>query len=152
SVASAAQCTGQPFGTNLGSFNGVDAYSNCYPTFDSNAYNPDGTGLEWQCVEFVRRYYAKVYGAPVSKSNLGNADQWYANYAQLGLARFANGSSTGPQIGDIITSAGPSGSNGHVAIVSSVSANQACVVMQNWSEGPSDVNGTHCLSLMKSGS
>src|ERR1700722_9603319 len=151
-IAAAAQCTGQPFGTSLGSFNGVAAYSNCYPTFDSNTENPAGTGLEWQCVEFVRRYYAQVYGAPLSKSNLGNANQWYNNYTQLGLERFANGGSTAPQPGDIITSAGPSGSNGHIGIASSVSSNQLCAVMQNWSEGASDINGSHCMSLTKSGS
>jgi uncharacterized protein (TIGR03437 family) len=129
---------------------------------------PSGTGLEWQCVEFVRRYYLQIYQVPTDESNLGDASSWYDNaatpeHANLGLLRFQNGGTTAPQIGDILTSAGCLEPNcsakeaadthlGHVAIVSSVPSNlsvcaimqncQVCAVMQNWSEGLRDAAGT----------
>jgi uncharacterized protein (TIGR03437 family) len=123
--------------------------------------NASGTGLEWQCVEFARRYYLQIYGAPTDKSNLGNASSWYENYSQLGLLQYQNGGTTPPQIGDILTSAGCSTSacgateaaktaSGHVAIVSNVTPTQVCAVMQNWSESSSDADGTHCMMITPS--
>ena len=47
------------FGDKIGSFNGVDAYSNQLGktnSLDSNYYNGIYTGQKWQCVEFARRY------------------------------------------------------------------------------------------------
>ncbi len=66
---SLAFCSGKaaalPFGTSLGSFNGVVAYSNGSSTYVSPTSNYVGgkyTGIQWQCVEYVRRYYLAVYG------------------------------------------------------------------------------------------
>ncbi len=125
--------------------------------------SPLGTGLEWQCVEFVRRYYHQIYNVPTSNSNLGNASSWYANYSQLGLLQFRNAgctyecsgviATTPPQIGDILTSAGSGTtetSSGHVAIVGKVTSNQVCAVMQNWSENSSDADGSHCMTMTPS--
>lgn len=47
------------FGDKIGTFNGVDAYSNQRDqtnSLDSNYYNGIYTGQKWQCVEFARRY------------------------------------------------------------------------------------------------
>jgi glutathionylspermidine amidase/synthetase len=55
----------QPFGTYLGSFNGVVSYSNGSTSNVSNQSNyVNGTyiGMKWQCVEYVRRYYLSRYG------------------------------------------------------------------------------------------
>ena len=50
---------GYKFGDKIGTFNGVDAYSNQRDqinSLDSNYYNRIYTGQKWQCVEFARRY------------------------------------------------------------------------------------------------
>lgn len=47
------------FGDKIGTFNGVEAYSNQRDetnSLDSNYYNGIYTGQKWQCVEFARRY------------------------------------------------------------------------------------------------
>src|SRR5947207_3415286 len=47
-----------PFGTDLGSFNGVTVFSNGssgYYSGLSNTLNGIYTGIKWQCVEYVRR-------------------------------------------------------------------------------------------------
>ena len=47
------------FGDIIGTFNGVNAYSNQNDELkskQSNYYNNIYTGVKWQCVEFVRRY------------------------------------------------------------------------------------------------
>src|ERR1039458_10179289 len=47
----------QPWGTALGSFNGVVNYSNGSGTYSSGVYNTSlgiNSGLEWQCVEYVQ--------------------------------------------------------------------------------------------------
>jgi hypothetical protein len=54
----------QPYGTKLGSYNDVICYSNdsnSYVSNDSNYYNSTYTGMKWQCVEFVNRYYLIIY-------------------------------------------------------------------------------------------
>jgi|ERR1044071_1447028 surface antigen len=138
------------FGTNLGSFNGVTVFSNGSSTFYSglsNTVNGIYTGIKWQCVEYVRRYYLVVYGANLGALYRGNANTWYDNAGKMGLDRFPNGSTTSPQVGDIITSNG--GSFGHVAIVRSVTSNQVCTAQQNFSNDTTDVN--RCLSLTISG-
>jgi hypothetical protein len=38
-----------------------------------------------------------------------------------------------------------------VAIVHSVSSNQVCAVMQDWSESSRDVDGSHCMTMTVSG-
>jgi surface antigen len=134
------------FGTDLGSFNGVTAYSNGssgYYSGLSNTVNGIYTGIKWQCVEYVRRYYLIVYGSNLGSLYRGNANTWYDNASTMGLSRYANGGPTAPQVGDIITSNG--GSFGHVAIIRSVTGNQVCTIQQNFSNDTNDLN--RCLSL-----
>lgn len=127
-----------PYGTALGDYNGVTVYS--------NAGRPDD-GL-YQCVEFVKRYYREFFG--LTLTSVGNANQYYASAAKLGLSRYPNGSVTIPQVGDVLVSNGDSSNVGHVSIVRSVSDSQVCVAQQNFTnnnddEGRNDVN--YCLSM-----
>jgi hypothetical protein len=97
----------QPWGTALGSFNGVVNYSDDPATMPSPQprHNlatgfPIDVGLEWECVEYVNRYYYSIYGM-----NLGtgrNAKDFYSNNTPSGITRCANGGTTGPQVGDIL--------------------------------------------------
>jgi hypothetical protein len=98
-------------------------------------------GLEWQCVEYVNRYYYLVYGM-----NLGvgrNAWEFYQNNTPAGLTRFANGGTTAPQVGDILCFNETGSGLGHVAIIRSVDqANSVVhVIQQNVKNGDTSPNG-----------
>ena len=123
------------FGDKIGSFNGVDAYSNQRDqtnSLDSNYYNGIYTGEKWQCVEFVRRYlitkqgvtfsnvtsafeipkarFTRLNGVPVQTTNelkVGSIIVWSKNYQKMSP-------------------------DGHVAIVSSISSSGINVVEQNY--------------------
>src|SRR5687767_8549413 len=67
------------FGTAVGSFNGVVAYSNGtngYASGKVNYVNGYATGYKWQCVEYPARYYWTIYGVKIAG---GNANTWYGN-------------------------------------------------------------------------
>ena len=129
------------YGTATGSFNGVTSYSNGTSSNVSNDYNSAegiNTGMKWQCVEYVNRYYYKVYGLDLRSAGIrgttGNADQYYSNGSTAGLTQCPNGGTSIPQTGDILCSNGNGGSNnvGHVAIVKTVTANTVIAIQQNW--------------------
>jgi len=104
------------WGDNLGSFNGVTVYSNGETTCGSFRYIP--TGMMWQCVEYVNRYYLLKYAKDLGS---GNARTYWTNRDAKGLIGYPNGlSTTPPAVGDIIVFDDPSGQYGHVAIVRSV--------------------------------
>lgn len=135
---SCSSCNGNPcFGTLLGSFNGVNAYSNCTAEYDSQTYNYEtgiNTGLKYQCVEFVNRYYKIVYGLDLKSTGIyGNANHYYSNASTAGLTAYPNGGSVAPQIGDILCSNGNSSNIGHVAIVKAVNSTSIDVIEQNFS-------------------
>ncbi|RJR20021.1 MAG: CHAP domain-containing protein [Nitrospiraceae bacterium] len=137
------------FGTDLGDFNGVTAYSNgstSYYSGQQNYYNGSYTGIKWQCVEYVRRYYLSWYGINLYNGSGMNANEFYSRASEMGLDSYPNGGTTAPQVGDILVSNG--GSYGHVAIVRSVSGNQVCTIQQNFSNDSGDVN--RCLALTES--
>lgn len=131
---------GVDYGTKVGEFNSVPAYSNGTTSFvssDYNNYNGINTGMKWQCVEFVNRYYAKVYNMNLKDTEIyGNANTYFQNAGQAGLKTYANGGTTAPEVGDIICSNG--GTYGHVGIVRSVSTNSITVIHQNWSNSTAD--------------
>lgn len=154
-----------PYGTLLGNFNGVNVYSNgcvdpsvatakclainqqvyadAYNTSNAGGYN---SGLQWQCVEFINRYYYQIYGKDI-KVGGGNAKDYWSLASAKGLVAYPNGGTVPPQVGDIIVSKGngASGNVGHVAIVKSVSANKIHLVEQNWHEGLGDLD--HVLAI-----
>lgn len=147
----------EPFGSHVGSFNRVIAYSNCNTKCvecnnfcqELNYVDSLYVGIKWQCVEYVRRYYLLVYGLDLASKHRGDADAntWYDNAAKMGLSRYANGGSIKPQVGDILVSDG--GDCGHIAIVRSVLSNQICTIQQNFSNDSND--GERYLELNISG-
>jgi surface antigen len=120
------------FGTYLGQFNTVAAYSNGsvgYYSGQRNSVNGVDTGIKWQCVEFVRRYFYIMFGI---SPNGGNALDWYPNAASLGLDRYQNSGTTPPQVGDILCKGYTQGTPyGHVAIIKRVENNRVYTAQQN---------------------
>jgi hypothetical protein len=153
SLFGAAPLQADPFGTPIGSFNSVIAYSNGTGTFDSMIHNNSGgvrTGLEWQCVEYINRYYDVIYGVNIL-SPAGNASAYFNSAVQRGLTSYPNGGTTIPQVGDILCFSGgaPSGGQpgaGHAAIIRSVSASSVTVIQQNVKETSADANFTYPMS------
>jgi len=167
-----------PYGTLMGSFNGVNVYANGCPDPSSSTkwlpcnkstdapdapyYYPDinntnnaaldtsdtshSTGPQWQCTEFVYRYYRDVYKTNIrildSKGKLGygNASDFITLAPQRGLDVYPNDGKHGlPEVGDILVSEGNGSNLGHVAIVEGVSASTVTVVEQNKSETQGDL-------------
>ncbi|CAJ1033924.1 CHAP domain containing protein, putative [Leishmania lindenbergi] len=161
-----------PFGAILGVYAGVFGYSNCNDDYTSTKYryvnltvpvlNKTGnvvytsksffTGLEWQCVEFARRFWmlsGKPEGAYFD-SVVGAADIWNLTFVRLvsntsttlPLQKYSNGGriSEGlqaPAPGDIIIYPVQGGGfpYGHVAVITKVdmAMNGAIYVAeQNW--------------------
>lgn len=134
-----------PAGTYLGEFDSVAAYSNgSYGDYSgvSNYVNGIYTGIKWQCVEYVRRYYLIKYSLNLHVGYM-DAKEFYERASEMDLKNYPNGESIKPQVGDILVSA--SGTAGHIAIVKSTSDNQVCTIQQNFSNDSNDTN--RCLTL-----
>jgi surface antigen len=138
-----------PVFSNGTSLNGIDPYTGV-ATHYLDPISGQYTGLEWQCTEFVNRYYADVYGikiqSKVSSTNGGmNAKEFYPTLSKDSrFEAFPDKSSKSlPKAGDILCF-NESGGNGHVAIVESVDTTNKIVwvVQQNVKEGGSSSNGT----------
>lgn len=140
-----------PYNTQVGEYDGVSLYSNGSPGYVSGKNNFSNgiiTGMKWQCVEFVRRYYLEKFHINLRSLYTGDANTWYDHADEMQLERHANGSAVKPRVGDIVVSGGrPSG---HVAIISSVSSDRICVVEQNFLNNSRDADGRHCMALSKS--
>lgn len=87
----------EPFGTYLGEFNDVWVFSNGSDNYYSGEPNDiDGTytGIKWQCVEYVRRYYLLKFGVDLASKYSGehaNANTWYDNADKMELDGHPNG-------------------------------------------------------------
>ena len=116
-------------GDPLDNFNGVNAYSNGELTGKRESCRPDGTkyGWEYQCVEFVLRYYDTVYHLYW----VGAAENLLANADHTKLAVYENGDGLAhpPVPGDIVAWKGDG--SGHVAIVRAVRDREIDVIEQN---------------------
>jgi surface antigen len=141
SLLFAGRALAASFGTYLGQFNTVAAYSNGSVNYNSgqrNSVNGVDTGLKWQCVEFVRRYFYTIFGI---SPNGGDALNWYANAPALGLERHPNGGTTPPQVGDILCKGYTPGTPfGHVAIIKRVENNRVYTAQQNVSQDSTDLD------------
>ena len=137
----------QPWNTPLGSFNGVEDYSNGTGTYDSKIHNYIGivdVGEEWQCVEYVQRYYYTIYGLDLRGLSGGlNAGQFFGNASIMQLTAYANAGATPPQAGDILCFNETGGGLGHVAIIRAVDQAKSIihVIQQNVKNGGSSPNG-----------
>ena len=136
--------TRSAFGSYVGSFNDVNSYSNGTTSTASYEYNNSegvNTGMKWQCVEYVNRYYYKIYGIDLKSTGIyGNANHYYDNASKAGLIAYPNDGDFAPKEGDILCSNGSS--YGHVAIVRNVTSNSIDVIHQNWSNTSSDNSKT----------
>ncbi|MDT4955975.1 MAG: hypothetical protein QOJ02_4113 [Acidobacteriota bacterium] len=140
--------TADSFGADLGQFNTVVAKSNGN---GGNSGISNSTGLEWQCVEYVRRYYLTIFNMDFSSKYHGNANGWYEHALDSGsgLQRFPNRGTTAPQVGDILAS---NYGDGHVAIVKSIANNRVCTIQQNFLNNSSDTDKCMTLTVTKNGS
>jgi hypothetical protein len=130
----------QPCGTDLASHRGEWARSNGSSQGTGNecgaywANDAQGFGYEWQCVEYVRRFYSRQFGITLPRRNAADYDQ---ALAQVGFRRFANNTATElPEIDDIIVfGRRVSGTDpfGHIAVVTGRDASGIQIIEQNWS-------------------
>lgn len=101
----------------------------------SDGYN---YGLEWQCVEFVKRYYYDFLKHKMPNS-YGHAKSFYNRALKDGqrnternLIQFSNKSKSKPKVNDLVIMDGHAlNKYGHVAIISKVSSNEIEIVQQN---------------------
>ncbi|HRC33549.1 MAG TPA: CHAP domain-containing protein, partial [Bacteroidia bacterium] len=95
-------------------------------------------GMQYQCVEFVKRYYYEYYHHKMPDS-YGNAKDFFDNTLADGvyngnrdLLQYRNSSKAKPQQGDlVIMDATRFNPYGHVAIVSNVTNNSVEIIQQN---------------------
>ena len=118
-----AKIPDQPWGTQIGIYNGVPAYSNgAWWTYRYDAEGnkeTSGYGYAYQCVEYVKRYYAVALHHPIPGA--GNASTYYYNaYAIHQLHPFPNGGDDPPRVDDILVFYSSKLPLGHVAIVTNV--------------------------------
>lgn len=122
------------FGELIGTFNGVNAYSNQEDILNSdetNYYNGTYTGIKWQCVEYARRYLIVRHGITFSDVN---------NAYEIPRAKFTklNGNSVIMNnellVGSLIIWPQNYENEGRVAIVSSISAKGIRVAEQNYND------------------
>jgi len=117
-----------PYGEVLGkSPGGVVAYSNCSGkcvSQDANIVDHVNTGMEWQCVEFARRWLYRTHGLVFE--SVDNAYNIWDSITDLvdvktgtrqNLKNLSNGSAESPQRGDLLIWSADYLGTGHVAIV-----------------------------------
>lgn len=120
-----------PFGKELGSTpEGVTAYSNCQPAcVFEQAHTEAGTytGIEWQCVEYARRWllknkqsvFASVDFAYEIWSKIPSLKRVSDN-ADVLLTNWPNGSAREPRAGDLLIYSQEFAGTGHVAVITKV--------------------------------
>ncbi|MHB8165168.1 MAG: Lcl domain-containing protein [Sulfuricella sp.] len=139
----------------IGSFNGVPAYSNGqtknYFSYTDNKNTGIDTGDEWQCVEYINRYYYLIYGINlINNSGISggpSANRYYGMAAALRLTAYQNGGTTAPKVGDILAFGGGANGNGHVAIIQDVGADYVEVIQQNVMEDQRDATFIYPLTV-----
>lgn len=121
-----------PCGQEMAQHRGVAAQSNGRDMHTGNSCDSRGEfGNRYQCVEYVKRFYAHVFGVADAADWRGNGGDYYRKAEGFGLVRFENGGANGPQVDDIMVFAG--GAHGHVAVVTRVTSDHVEIVEQNWS-------------------
>ncbi len=134
--ASGKPSAGAPCASTIASYKGVPARSNGTYPYGSCQGN-SVYGLQYQCVEYVRRFYHRVKGIETrdgmtGKLWAGDAKNYFKTAEAKGLNAFKNGGSTAPLPDDIIVFKG--GPYGHVAIITSVANDHIEVIEQNFSQ------------------
>ncbi|WP_046744404.1 CHAP domain-containing protein [Kordia zhangzhouensis] len=128
-------------GEPIDTFHNVTVYYNGavnHVTKRNTAKDGYNLGLQYQCVEFVKRYYYEYFNHKMPDS-YGHAKDFFdsnvkdgSRNLQRNLIQYTNGSSSKPKVHDIIVfRASWYNSFGHVAIVCNVSENQLTIIQQN---------------------
>ncbi len=128
-------------GEKLDSFNNVAIYYNgAVNHVEKRNITKDGynLGLQFQCVEFVKRYYYENLHHQMPDSYGHAKDFFNPNVkdgtlnTQRSLLQFKNGSSSKPKTNDILVfQSSWYNSFGHVAIVTKVTENNVFIIQQN---------------------
>ena len=133
---------GEPkVGEIIDRFNNVEVYYNgdVGNVFGRNtSYDGYNLGLNYQCVEYVKRYYYYVYDHKMPDS-YGHAKDFFDNKlvdteynAKRDLYQFTNGSKFRPAAGDIIVFDGTRHNPfGHTGIVTLSKGNKCEIIQQN---------------------
>lgn len=128
-------------GKKIDNFNNVSVYYNGNPknvsgrNLTKEGYN---LGLNYQCVEFVKRYYYEYFNHKMPNS-YGHAKDFYDDETSdgelnksRGLIQFNNPSLSKPKVNDILVlDKSTFNKFGHVSIISKVNDNSIEVVQQN---------------------
>ncbi|MFK7750321.1 MAG: CHAP domain-containing protein [Kordia sp.] len=128
-------------GETLDSFNNVNVYYNgAVNNVEKRNVTKDGynLGLQYQCVEFVKRYYYEYLQHKMPDS-YGHAKDFFnpnikdgKRNTQRNLIQYTNGSMSKPKVNDIVVfQASWYNSFGHVAIVMEVTQNTVTIIQQN---------------------
>lgn len=110
------------YGCYLGEYEEVIAYSN-------GGFAGTSCG-NYQCVEFMKRFYKDVYRINIGV--IGVARNIYSMAENFNLYAFPNGGDVSPHPGDILVFDHSNGI-GHVAIITNVTQNNIGIIEQNWS-------------------
>lgn len=128
--ACSTQCV-TPYGDLLGKSSiGVPAYSNCSSqcvSRDANQVNDTYTGMEWQCVEYARRWLFRTEGLVFESVDIA-ADIWdgisylvdTGSNDRRNLRNLPNGSAESPLRGDLLIWSSDFLGTGHIAVVTRV--------------------------------
>lgn len=129
-------------GEVIDSFNGVSVFYNGkdYTNVHGRNLTPDGynLGLKYQCVEYVKRYYLKIFNHKMPDAS-GNAKDLFddslsdvALNAKRGLMQFRNVRHEKPKINDILVyGRSPGNPFGHVGIITKVTDDEIEFIQQN---------------------
>jgi glutathionylspermidine amidase/synthetase len=142
--ACSTQCV-TAYGELLGrSPSDVPAYSNCSSqcvSQDPNQINDTYTGMEWQCVEYARRWLFRTEGLVFESVDVA-ADIWdgitylvdTSSNDKRDLRNLPNGSAESPRRGDLLIWSSEFLDTGHIAVVARVDHEQGFVevVEQNF--------------------
>lgn len=126
------------YGCALGSFQNVTAYSN-------GDWTGSGDCGEYQCVEFVRRFYRTEVGRTLGTLSPIYASEAFSDWPQnSGLTAYTNGvSTTPPAPGDIYCQSGNTA--GHVGIIKTVNLTSMAVEVIDQNRSSSSATLTRTL-------
>lgn len=128
-------------GQRIDSLNSVYVYYNgVRSNVSGRSLAPDGynLGQQYQCVEFVKRYYYEHLNFKMNESS-GHAIDFFNKGLEdgeknltRGLTQFSNPSRSKPKLDDLIVfNASSSNQYGHVAIVSKIMDDKVEIIQQN---------------------
>jgi hypothetical protein len=127
-------------------YRGVIAKSNGGQMGTDKSCADGGTyGLQYQCVEYVKRFYSIAHGVDTSSWAVISAVDFFPKAGEFGLVPCRNGESKVPPAPDdiLVFDRATGVPHGHVAIVTRVTNAEISIIEQNWS-----TTGTANLGLV----